>query len=240
MTSRRATRWWRRSQWSSSSSSSSSAWPLCLPGPCSFWATTRWWRGALKSLFFRPNLRNVQGRRISFQLCSNFPQWSHLVQTEESWWEDFSNNHHFSGKKNFYLILFLARQWDLEQIACQVRPKDLQLRFFPGNPMPLLLTLPQPPPQLLPFPPLEASHPENHQERGCPVIIFFNILQYSNNISQYSHSNGSLPSQKSYWAGLSRNHFFKYPTVFEQYPALFYILPRWKPHIPKSTPKSFF
>ena len=103
---------------------------------------------------------------------------------------------------------FLARQWDLDQTACQVRPKDLQLRFFPGNPMPLLLTLPQPPPQLLPFPPLEASHPENHQERGCPVIIFFNILQYSNNISQYSHSNGSLPSQKSYWAGLSRNHFF--------------------------------
>ena len=40
---------------------------------------------SLKSLFFRPNLRNVQGRRISFQLCSNFPQWSHLVQTEESW-----------------------------------------------------------------------------------------------------------------------------------------------------------
>ena len=40
---------------------------------------------SLKRLFFRLNLRNVQGRRISFQLCSNFPQWSHLVQTEESW-----------------------------------------------------------------------------------------------------------------------------------------------------------
>ena len=40
---------------------------------------------SLKCLFFRLNLRNVQGRRISFQLCSNFPQWSHLVQTEESW-----------------------------------------------------------------------------------------------------------------------------------------------------------
>ena len=40
---------------------------------------------SLKSLVFRLNLRNVQGRRIAFQLCSNFPQWSHLVQTEESW-----------------------------------------------------------------------------------------------------------------------------------------------------------
>ena len=33
----------------------------------------------------KPSNPNAQGRMIAFQLCSNFPQWSHLVKTDESW-----------------------------------------------------------------------------------------------------------------------------------------------------------
>ena len=103
--------------------------------------------------------------------------------------------------------------------------------------MSLFLTLSQPPPQLLPLSPLEASHTENHQERGCPVTIFFNILTIFHNTPtamEASHPKSHIEQ------GYPETIFLQYPTVYEQYPALFYILPRWKPPIPLSTPISFF
>ena len=89
---------------------------------------------------------------IAFQLCSNFPQWSHLVKTDESWWD-------------------LACLFSIYTFLAQVRPKNLQLWLLPGNSMPMLLSGSQPAAQFLPLSPLEATYPKNHPKWGGPVTF---------------------------------------------------------------------